>query len=61
MESKTLHLHYGSYAFNEKKILAEEKGWRAFTWTERTAAIVMISSEQPSSLEAKIIFDIIGS
>lgn len=28
---------------------------------ERTAAIVKISSEHPSSFEAKIIFEIIGS
>lgn len=44
-----------------EETLAEEKGLRVSTWIERTAAMVMISSEQPSSLEAKIIFDIIGS
>jgi len=31
------------------------------TWIERTAAIVMTSSEQPSWSEDKIIFEIIGS
>lgn len=32
-----------------------------FTWMERTAAMVIISSEHPSSPEDNIIFAIIGS
>jgi len=34
---------------------------KRFTWTERTAAMVIISSEHPSWLEAIIIFETIGS
>lgn len=37
------------------------QGGRIFTCMERIAAIVKISSEHPSSFEAKIIFAIIGS
>lgn len=39
----------------------DDIGERISTCMERTAAIVKISSEHPSSSEAKIIFEIIGS
>lgn len=43
------------------KWLAQGSNRRKFTWIERTAEMVIISSEHPSSFEDKIILEIIGS